>query len=237
MRNNLVGKLFAVVSIIGLFAGLSYGQSTPAPAPADPLSGRYEGVAKSEDRQVPLILELKKEGNKITGRAISGDTTVEITEATFVDGTLTLKFGELKGSLIAKVDGETMLGDFIHEARKGKVELKRVAEQRKSTLITGELGTPNLTGEWEAVADANGEPFPFTLMLKVEGDKVTGSSSSQLGESAISTGTWKDGQLNFTLDSPNGIITMNATVIEGKLSGLFDFAGQLQGKWVAVKRK
>ena len=95
----------------------------------------------------------------------------------------------------------------------------------------------NLTGEWEAVADANGQPFPFTLTLKIDGEKVTGGSSSQLGESVISSGTWKDGQLNFTMEGQNGAITMNATVVEGKLSGQFDYAGQLQGKWVAVKKK
>jgi hypothetical protein len=29
---------------------------------------------------------------------------------------------------------------------------------------------------------------------------------------------------------------MSATVIEGKLSGEYDYAGQLQGKWVAVRK-
>jgi hypothetical protein len=29
---------------------------------------------------------------------------------------------------------------------------------------------------------------------------------------------------------------MSATVVEGKLLGQFDYAGQLQGKWAAVKK-
>jgi hypothetical protein len=29
---------------------------------------------------------------------------------------------------------------------------------------------------------------------------------------------------------------MSATVVEGKLSGDFDYAGQLSGKWVAVRK-
>ncbi|HET7286153.1 MAG TPA: hypothetical protein VFI71_01745, partial [Pyrinomonadaceae bacterium] len=94
----------------------------------------------------------------------------------------------------------------------------------------------NLNGQWDAVADANGQPFPFLLVLKVEGDKVTGSSSSQLGESVMKEGSWKDGKLVFQLEGQNGTISMSATVIEGKLSGEFDYAGQLQGKWVAVKK-
>ena len=81
-----------------------------------------------------------------------------------------------------------------------------------------------------------GSRFRFLLTLKVDGEKVTGSSSSQLGDSNINSGTWKEGKLYFQLEGSNGVITMSATVVDGKLSGEFDFAGQLQGKWVAVKK-
>jgi hypothetical protein len=30
---------------------------------------------------------------------------------------------------------------------------------------------------------------------------------------------------------------MSATIVEGKLTGDFDFAGQVQGKWVAIKKR
>src|SRR5438067_1064754 len=83
-------------------------------------------------------------------------------------------------------------------------------------------------------AIAQGQPFPFTLSLKLEGDKVTGSSNSQLGVGNITTGTWKEGKLAVVLD---GNITLVATMIEDKLSGDYDFAGQSSGKWVAVKKK
>jgi len=74
------------------------------------------------------------------------------------------------------------------------------------------------------------------LTLKIDGENVTGGSSSQLGEAQVKSGTWKDGRLSFQLEGSNGTIVMSATVIEGKLSGEFDYAGQLQGKWVAVKK-
>jgi hypothetical protein len=93
-----------------------------------------------------------------------------------------------------------------------------------------------LSGQWDAVADANGQPFPFLLTLKVEGETVTGNSSSQLGEAPVKDGTWKDGKLAFILEGSNGNISMVATVVDGKLSGEFDYSGQLQGKWVAVKK-
>ena len=110
--------------------------------------------------------------------------------------------------------------------QKGTVELKRF-----------DPAADEISGEWDAVADAGGQPFPFTLVLKLDGDKVTGSSSSQLGTSNISTGTWKDGKLAIVLESGSGQILMNATIVEGKFSGDYDFAGQSSGKWVAVKKK
>lgn len=230
MRISDVNRLIALIAIVGSIGVAAYGQSAAA-AGADTLSGRYEGTAKSEGAEAPVTLDIKREGDRITGRAVSRDTVAEIAEATFSEGTLTVKFVEGKGLLTAKVDGDKIIGDWVNGARKGTVELKKV------TTVAAESGSENLSGEWDAIADANGQPFPFLLTLKVDGDKVSGGSSSQLGDSPISSGSWKDGQLSFTLDSANGAISMTATVIEGKLSGMFDYAGQLQGKWVAVRKK
>jgi hypothetical protein len=213
------------MAVIGLSASFAFGQPAATPQ-ADTLSGRYEGTAKLDGNDVPVVLELKRDGNKVTGNGTAGQTTAEISEGTFVDGTLTLKFVGQGGTLIGKLNGDKITGEVVNGARKGTVELKKVA-----TVPI------NLSGEWEAVADANGQPFPFLLTLKVDGEKVTGSSSSQLGESQISSGTWKEGKLIFSLEGQNGRIDLAATLVEGKLSGEFDYAGQLQGKWVAVKKK
>ena len=94
-----------------------------------------------------------------------------------------------------------------------------------------------ISGEWDAVADASGQPFPFALTLKLDGEKVTGSSVSQLGNSNVSSGTWKDGKLTVVLDGGQGQIALVAAMVDGKLSGEYDYAGQLQGKWVAIRKK
>lgn len=234
LKRSSANKIASLLVVL-MAAMVALGQQPAAPAQTAPdtLSGKYEGVAKTPGAaDAKVVLELKKDGAKITGRAVAGETAADISEGTLKDGTLTLKFVGREGALTAKVEGDTITGDWITGARKGTVELKRVP------AVAPETADPiNLTGEWEAVADAQGQPFPFSLTLKIDGEKVTGSSSSQLGDSVISTGTWKDGQLNFQLEGSNGAVIMSATVIDGKLSGVFDYAGQLQGKWVAVKRK
>lgn len=208
--------------------------ATVAAVAQDTLSGKYVGVAKSAGAQeVEVTLELKNEDGKIIGTLMSGQTKSEISEGTVIDGKLVLKLGEAAkdGVLTAKMDGGALVGEWVAGSQKKAVELKRVG------ATTAVAGTPvNINGTWEALADANGQPFPFTLILKVEGEQVSGSSSSQLGEATISEGSWKDGKLVFQVNGQNGAISMSATIVEGKLSGEFDYSGQLQGKWVAVKK-
>lgn len=209
----------------------------------DTLSGKYEGTLKTAgaaDEKVSL--ELKNDAGKISGRLMKGQTAIDITEGTLAESKLALKLGAAAkdGTINAVVSGEKITGDWIAGAKKGSLELKKVtaaaAAPAAPTASAAPAAAVNLNGQWDGVADAQGQPFPFLLTLKIDGETVTGTSSSQLGDSQIKNGTWKDGKLSFELEGQNGVITMSATVVEGKLSGEFDFAGQLQGKWVAVKK-
>jgi hypothetical protein len=186
-----------------------------------------------------VSLELKSEGGKITGRATHGTMVADVTDAKFENGTLTLSFGK-DAKMVAKVDGDKLVGEAMHGTEKVQLELKKVTPAAAATAGTNGAAAPaaavNLNGQWDAVADANGQPFPFLLTLKIEGEAVSGNSSSQLGEAQVKNGTWKDGRLVFQLEGSNGTISMSATVIDGKLSGEFDYSGQLQGTWVAVKK-
>lgn len=214
---------------------VAFGQGTPN------IAGTYEGMVKrpGATAEEKVSLELKTESGKITGRATHGTMTIESTEAKLDNATLTVNFGK-DASFVGKVDGDKLVGDLIHGTEKVPVSLKKVtaaaAVTPESPTTTAGRGSVDLNGQWEAVADANGQPFPFLLTLKIDGENVTGGSSSQLGESQLKSGTFKDGRLSFQLEGSNGTISMTATVVEGKLSGEFDYSGQLQGKWVAVKK-
>ena len=222
----LLGSLIAVA------------QTTPAT-----ISGRYEGMVKRPGAatEEKVSLELKSEAGKITGRATHGSMTADVTDGKLENGTLTLNFGN-DAKFVGKVDGDKLIGEAVHGTEKVPMELTKVNPAAAPAAVVGPTipavpaGAVNLNGQWEAVADANGQPFPFLLTLKVDGDKVSGNSSSQLGEATIKDGTWKDGKLVFSLEGSNGTIALSASVVDGKLSGEFDYSGQLQGKWVAVKK-
>ena len=202
------------------------------------VTGTYEGMVKMPNgAEQKLSLELKSEGTKVTGHAQHGDKKIAITDGKFENGTLTLVFDSKEQTFVGKLDGDTLRGEAGDGGQKIPLELKKVMPAAAATpaAAAAPAGALNLSSQWDAVADANGQPFPFLLTLKVEGETVTGNSSSQLGEAAVK-GTWKEGKLLFQAEGQNGTISMSATVVDGKLSGEYDYAGQLQGKWVAVRK-
>ena len=190
------------------------------------LTGKYEGTAKGPDGEIHLTLDLTDDAGKISGQITSPHGVYKIVKAQMAAGVLTLDAEGTgsKGKLTLRQKDSSLVGDFSADGKTGPVEFKKAAKDE-------------ISGEWEAVADAGGQPFPFTLSLKLDGDKVTGSSSSQLGTSNISSGTWKDGKLAILLEAGAGQIVLNAVIVDGKFSGEYDFAGQSSGKWVAVKKK
>lgn len=202
----------------------------PQTPTADQFAGTYKGTAKMGSGEMDVTLEIKSANGKISGRAVAGETEYQITSGEITGGKLTLKFGTAEpASLVLQQREDKLVGDWIHGDQKGTVELKKIAAEPSMAEF--------LTGQWDATADANGQAFPFTLILKVDGEKVTGSSNSELGLSNISTGTWKDGKLVFVLESANGQIGMVAAIVDGKLVGDFDLSGQMTGKWAAVKKR
>lgn len=231
-KTNLLTQFTLLTLTFLLGSIVAFAQGTP-----QNLSGTYEAIVKAPDgREVKVTLDLKNEGGKVSGRVTLAGTTADSTDAKLDNGTLTLNFGNER-SIAAKVDGDKLVGEALDGTQKIPIEFKKVTPAPAAAAAPAAApAAVNLNGVWEAVADANGQPFPFALTLKVDGETVTGGSSSQLGEAQIKNGSWKDGKLVFELDGQNGTISMSATVIEGKLSGEFDFSGQLQGKWVAVKK-
>lgn len=232
-KTNRTG-LFILTFLLGSI--VAFAQGTPN------VAGTYEAMVKrpGSTTEEKVSLELKTEGGKITGRVTHGPKIVEVSEAKLENDTLTLTLDK-DHKFVGKIAGDKLVGEVTDGTQKMPLELKKVTPAAASTSppaspAAAPAAAFNLNGQWDAIADANGQPFPFLLTLKLDGENVTGNSSSQIGDATIKSGSWKDGKLALQLEGQNGVVTLNATVVEGKLSGEFDYAGQLQGRWVAVKK-
>lgn len=208
---------------------------------SDTVTGKYEGVAKSAAiGDIPITVNLKHDGGKLSGSVDTPNGPAAITSGSFANGKLTMKLdaGGNEINITAKLEGDKITGEWELAGQTGTLELKRVGvvAATPATPSTPAAGGDPVTGDWDATVDVQGQEFPFTLKLKLDGEKVTGSSESAQGSAPLSNGSFKAGKLSFTLDTPNGAVTMSGLVKDGTLTGDFDFAGQFQGKWAAKKK-
>ena len=77
----------------------------------------------------------------------------------------------------------------------------------------------DITGNWKATADFGGQAIERTFSFKVEGNKLTGETTSQLaGKSVIENGKIDGDNLSFTIKAniQGNELTMNYT---GKVNG------------------
>jgi hypothetical protein len=252
MQSRKLTSLLLVAVLVTLSAVASaatYNKTYTSGQNKDTLSGKYEGVAKSEQiGDIPLTVEIKNDNGKITGKIETPQGPAAITGGTYENGKLTMKFdaGGNEGTVTATVDGDKITGKWELGGQGGGLELKRavagasaatkpVAPPAATPAVPAAGGDP-ISGEWDAAADVGGSSLPFTLKLKLEGDKVTGSSESAQGSAALSKGTWAANKLSFTLETGQGVINMSAVVKDGKLVGEYDVGGQMTGKWEAKKK-
>jgi hypothetical protein len=187
-------------------------------------SGKYEGMVKDENGEAKLTLDVVEASGKFSGNLTTPRGVFKIIEGQVVDDSLSLRIEKPdrgSGVMTLRHNGANLTASFTDGGKNVTVELRK--------LVADEI-----SGDWDAVADAQGQAFPFTLSLKLDGDKVSGTSDSQLGHFNIVSGSWKEGKFAVMLD---GNVALIATMVEGKLSGDYDFNGQSSGKWVAVRKK
>lgn len=255
---RMASKPVAFVFLLLLSPMALFAQDKPPtakPPTVGEFVGNYKGAAKSPEGDIALAMEIRSYKRRVSGRLITPQGEQPFTSGAVVDGKLIIKLGAGSdaGQLALQLHDDKVVGEWKAGGPARAVEFKKVlpateaaatepaAAEPAAAEVTKPATEPaaadTLSGEWDAAADVQGQAFPFVLSLKVEGDKVTGSSSSQLGNSTVSSGSWKDGKLALVLEGSNGQIALMATMVDGKLAGDFDYSGQLSGKWVATKKK
>src|SRR5215469_10826284 len=147
-----------LVSVCAMAQGSSDKQGTSG----DPVSGSYKGIAKSEALgDIPITVDIKNNNGKLSGKIgiPQGDAT--ITDGTYADGKVTLKFdaGGNEGTVTAQIKGGKIVGDWAVAGQTGTLELTRaeatVAAPATSAPVASKpaaAGDP-VTGEWDATAD------------------------------------------------------------------------------------
>src|SRR5262249_46023229 len=192
-----------------------------------------------------ITVNLKNTNGKLSGTIETGQGSAAITDGTYADGKLKLKFdaGGTEGTVEAEYKDGVIKGKWELGGMGGPLEIKKAGDSTPAATPAPAAPAAGgavmmVAGDWDGTADVMGQAMPFTLKLKQEGDKITGTSESDQGSVALSNGKVAGDKISFEIESPQGKIVLTGNVgKDGKtIDGEYDFAGQMKGKWGAKKK-
>jgi hypothetical protein len=93
-----------------------------------------------------------------------------------------------------------------------------------------------LTGTWECVSHGSSQgDMPFTLYLEHSKETVTGSVSSPMGGTQITSASYKKKTLEIRIDTPMGNYLLTAKLKKDQLNGAWSIDTGEKGTWEGKK--
>lgn len=93
-----------------------------------------------------------------------------------------------------------------------------------------------LTGTWECTSHGSSQgDLPFTLYLQQQKEDISGSVSSPIGGTQITSGSFKKKVLEIRLETPNGNYLITGKLNKGAISGNWSSESE-KGTWEGKKQ-
>jgi len=248
-------KRLALTAAFALAAGMLVhaDQGSQQPASTDArtaptIVGKWNLSVETQNGPNTSVLDMKLDGKKVTGTISSqlGETTVA---GEFAEGKLTfsMAFQGSNGNLQlafagAFKDDSTLVGTMDIAGQGMQLPWKAERVKEKTDEKTNPKPALTIVGKWNVSVETQQGPNTSVLDVKLDGKKVTGTLSSQLGETPVE-GEFADGKLTFSISfqGSNGnfqIAFSGAFKEDGTIAGTMDIAGQnMQMPWKAERVK
>jgi hypothetical protein len=212
--------LTLAVAALGACTAPSFAQSVD-------ISGKWDVVfVTPQGTMPPSPMELRKEGDKFVGTLYTQQGNADVV-ATVQEKTVTFQLppfqtpnGPIHLSMSGTVEGDAMQGTMGSDAG---FTLDWTARRTQAPPAEPKTAQVDLTGTWglEVVSQAGtGHP---TVILKQEGEGLSGQYSGQLGEAPV-TGTIKGNEFSFSFT-----VTMEGAAMTVIYSGTAD-GDAMQGR-------
>jgi hypothetical protein len=229
---------------------------TPAPAPAADPVGTWNANFVTPNGEIPAQIKIVKAGDKLGG-TISSQMGESKIEAEQKGKTLSIWFtmqgqnGAMAVELSATQDGDSMKGTTIaggNAAGEWTAKRDTSAAPASSTTpaattstSTATTASPSVTGTWSVSLQLESISATPTMVLKQDGEKLTGEYISQQYGKFPLTGTVKgsDVTINFAMTVEG--TALNVTYAgkidkDGKIAGSVNLGDMMSGTFTATKK-
>jgi len=229
--------------------------AAPAFAQATNVAGDWDVTIVSPQGPNTTRLSLKQDADKLDGMfkspmgelPVKGSVTGSDVKITFA---IDIQGQSLDIALNGKANGSTITGTAVFgtfgegEFTAKKVEATTAAASTSTTTAPAAAASASTTaspaGKWDVLLKTPQGDFPATATFALDGDKLTGTFGSQMGEAPI-TGTiaGKSIKLKMNAQTPQGDMTVDLTGdLDGDniVNGKADVMG-MQLDWTAKRIK
>ncbi|HVR73042.1 MAG TPA: hypothetical protein VMT52_01865, partial [Planctomycetota bacterium] len=229
-------------SVVTVLAGFLLGalHTVLGAAPEVSLSGRWKLLNERQGQKKEYFIVLHHEGEKLSGTWVSPRTGMQTIESgTFKDGKLALK-------VTRKLEETTRVYAVEAEQKEtGKLEGRLTIDGRAAGPVVMTRSASPAAGKWNVISKApdGGREYPSTIEIAEEGGKLTGKSSTQIGEFRLQALKMDGEKLTFELTLPiggNDVTFVVTTEFEGgnRLLGRWKVKdAEFTGEWTATREK
>jgi hypothetical protein len=208
--------------------------AAPAAAQTADVVGVWDLVFNTQRGETPAQLTLKKDGEKMSGTITSQIGEAAVT-AEVKDKTLTIWFtfrdqnGSSQIAMTGTIDGGALKGTLTADGTPaGDWTGRRPAKA-------------DLSGTWNVTIQTDNFTATPTLVLKQDGDKLTGEYTSQMYGKFPVTGTVKGADVNITFPmnvEGNAITVVYAGKVDkDQITGSANYGDMLSGTFTAARKK
>lgn len=226
----------------------------PAAAPAQTnVTGDWAVTVESPQGPVTLDASMKQAGEELTGTIVSPMGSVDF-KGKVVNDTLDVAYTmEMQGNAIqitmnGKVAGDSIsgnfnfggLGDVPWTAKRKPAGGSTIAAASPAPGPAPAAGVGGIDGKWDITFNMGGNPMPATGSFTLTGEKVSGTLSSQAGDTPVTgTMTGQSLKLAFSVETPQGAleITMTGDVIGDNITGKATLVGLGEAEWTGKRLK
>jgi len=213
-------------------------KETADTAPASTgVTGNWHYSINLGGNDLDLLLSLKQEGDKVTGKVSVADIELPISEGKITGNAISFTVAVDRDDMkfTSKYKG-TVAGDTI----KGKIHSDRDGQDREydwnaTREKAAAASSSNATGQWKfVVVTDSGDSHDLSLKLKQDGDKLTGVVILGDSEIPISDGMVKDNEVSLKVTREQDGKTQ-VSKFKGTLEG-DTIKGKIDSDWSGEKR-
>jgi hypothetical protein len=222
----------------------------PVHAQGDGAAGTWDVSFTTPNGPMSVALTLKKDGDKLSG-TIAGPQGEVAVEGTQKDNAVVVNFsvqtpnGAFVIAMNGKQDGDAIAGTMNFGQGQAEWTGKRrggaAAPAGEAAAAVAQGDKPaDVSGAWAIQLDIGGQTVTPTVTLKQDGEKLSGTYSSQvLGEQQV-TGTVKGNDVTFgfqaSFDGNAVKVTYTGKVDKDTMKGSVAFGDMGEGTFTAKKK-